>query len=251
MTAPTPEQRLAVRERPMGRPVMKQRWSRLLFLHWRVDPGLLRPLLPAGLHLDLHEGEAWLGVVPFLMERVRPVLLPAVPGLSWFLELNVRTYVHDDAGTPGVWFLSLDCNQPVAVELARNLFLLPYQHARMRCGGNLADTRYRCLRRGEEEEAVFEYGPGGALKTAEPGSLEFFLIERYALFSTGRNGRIYQGLVHHPPYRWAQAVCGRWSTLPVKWNGLPEPPGEPESALWVEQVDVEIFPLRALTAPRP
>jgi uncharacterized protein YqjF (DUF2071 family) len=212
---------------------------------------LLRPLLPAGLHLDLHEGEAWLGVVPFLMERVRPVLLPAVPGLSWFLELNVRTYVHDDAGVPGVWFLSLDCNQPVAVELARNIFLLPYQHARMRCGGNLADTRYRCLRRGEEEEAVFEYGPGGVQQVAEPESLEFFLLERYALFSTGRNGRIYHGLVHHPPYRWAQATCGGWSTLPIKWNGLPEPPGEPESALWVERVDVEIFPLRALTVPRP
>jgi uncharacterized protein YqjF (DUF2071 family) len=251
MTAPTLEQRLAVRERPTGRPVMKQRWSRLLFLHWRVDPDLLRPLLPAGVHLDLHEGEAWLGVVPFLMERVRPVLLPAVPGLSWFLELNVRTYVHDDAGVPGVWFLSLDCNQPVAVELARNLFLLPYQHARMRCGGNLADTRYRCLRGGEEEEAVFEYGPGGAEQTAELGSLEFFLLERYALFSTGRNGRIYRGLVHHPPYRWAQAICSRWSTLPIKWNWLPEPPGEPESALWAEQVDVEIFPLRAVTGPPP
>jgi uncharacterized protein YqjF (DUF2071 family) len=249
MTPPSLEQRLAVRERPPGRPVMKQRWSRLLFLHWRVEQDLLRPLLPQGLHLDLHEGEAWLGVVPFLMERVRPSLLPAVPGLSWFLELNVRTYVHDDAGVPGVWFLSLDCNQPVAVELARKLFLLPYQHARMRCGGDLADTRYRCLRRGEEEEAVYEYGPAGEALEAEAGSLEFFLLERYLLFSCGRNGRIYQGKVHHSPYRWAPAKCGKWSTLPVKWDGLPEPKGAPESALWVGQVDVDIFPLRHITAP--
>jgi len=241
-------QRLAARERPAGRPVMKQRWSRLLFLHWRVDPDLLRPLLPAGLHLDLHEGEAWIGVVPFLMERVRPVLMPAVPGLSWFLELNVRIYCHDDSGQPGVWFLSLDCNQPVAVELARNLFLLPYEHARMRYGGDLNATRYHCLRDGELDEAIYEYGPAGEVREAEPGTLEFFLLERYILFSSGRNGRLYSGKVHHPPYRWAPAKCEKWSTLPVRWNGLPEPHEPPESALWVDHVDVHIFPLRRLAS---
>ena len=228
---------------------MKQRWSRLLFLHWRVQPELLRPLLPPGLHLDLHEGAAWLGVVPFLMERIRPVYLPAVPKLSWFLELNVRIYVHDDSGLPGVWFLSLDCNQPLAVSLARNLFLLPYQHARMRYGGTLAETTYHCLRRGETEEAAYHYGPTGDAAPAEPGSLEFFLLERYILFSRGRRDRLYQGRVNHPPYQWAPAVCEKWSTLPVKWDGLPEPSGPPESVLWVDHVDVDVFPLRPLTAP--
>ncbi len=251
MKTPDLAQRLALRERPSGPAVMRQRWSRLLFLHWPADPGLLRPLLPRGLHLDLREGTAWVGVVPFLMERVRPSYLPAVPGLSWFLELNVRIYCHDDAGKPGVWFLSLDCNQPVAVELARKLFLLPYEHARMRHGGTLAATRYHCLRRGETEEAVYEYGPAGDPATAEPGSLEFFLLERYLLFSSGRKGKLFHGRVHHAPYRWAPARCNSWSTLPLKWNGLPEPPEAPASALWVEQVDVEIFPLRRLTAPPP
>lgn len=228
---------------------MKQRWSRLLFLHWRMDADLLRPLLPAGLHLDLHEGEAWLGVVPFLMERVRPVLLPALPGLSWFLELNVRIYCHDDSGRPGVWFLSLDCNQPVAVELARRLFLLPYQHARMRCGGDLAATHYHCLRRGETKEAVYEYGPSGEAREAAAGTLEYFLLERYLLFSRGRKDRLYSGRVHHSPYRWTPADCRTWSTLPVKWDGLPEPQGSPESILWVDHVDVHVFPLRPLTGP--
>jgi uncharacterized protein YqjF (DUF2071 family) len=79
--------------------------------------------------------------------------------------------------------------------------------------------------------------------------VEFFLLERYLLFSSGRNGRIYQGRVHHAPYRWTTAKCAKWSTLPVKWNGLPEPQGEPELALWVERVDVDIFPLRHVTAP--
>lgn len=230
---------------------MKQRWSRLLFLHWRMEPDLLRPLIPPGLHLDLHEETAWLGVVPFLMERIRPTYLPAVPKLSWFLELNVRIYVHDDSGVPGVWFLSLDCNQPVAVTLARNLFRLPYQHARMRCGGTLAATTYHCLRRGETEEAAYLYGPAGDARTSEPGSLEFFLLERYVLFSRGRRDRLYQGRVSHPPYQWTPATSEKWSTLPVKWDGLPEPSGPAESILWVDHVDVEVFPLHPVTESPP
>lgn len=247
---PTLAQRLAARERPPRRPVMKQRWSRLLFLHWRVDPNLLTPLIPPGLHLDLHEGTAWLGVVPFFMERIRPTYLPAVPWLSWFLELNVRIYVHDDTGAPGVWFLSLDCNQPVAVTLARNLFLLPYRHARMRSGGTYAATTYHCQRHGEEGDALYHYGPASEqMEIAAPGSLEFFLLERYLLFSRGRDGGVFSGQVHHPPYRWAPGTCGKWSTLPIKWNGLPEPAAAPDSILWSGMVDVDVFPLRRLTAP--
>ena len=47
------------------------------------------------------------------------------------MELNLRTYVHDDSGNAGVWFFSLDCNQPLAVEIARRAFHLPYEHAVM------------------------------------------------------------------------------------------------------------------------
>lgn len=244
---PTPDQRLAVRARPAGFPVMRQRWSRILFLHWQVDPEPLRATLPAGLHLDLHEGRAWLGIVPFFMERVRPVVLPPVPGLSWFLELNVRTYVHDDAGVPGVWFHSLDCNQPIAVELARQLFHLPYHHARMACVTSGHDTRYECLRRGAEKPARFHYGPAGPARAAEPGSLEFFLAERYLLYSATPDGRLFTGRVHHPPYLLAPAACDEWSTLPAAWNELPAPIGPPPSALWVDHVDVSVHPLRPLT----
>lgn len=246
---PTLSQRLAARERPSGRPVMKQRWSRLLFLHWRVDPDLLRPLLPRGLHLDLHEGSAWLGVVPFFMERIRPTYLPAVPWLSWFLELNVRIYVHDEEGTPGVWFLSLDCNQPLAVTLARNLFFLPYQHARMRTGGTIAATTYHCRRHGAEDDAIFHYGPKGDLTVAQPGSEEFFLLERYVLFSGDSHGQLFSGRVHHAPYRWSPASCEKWSSLPIAWNGMIAPNAAPESMLWADQVDVDVFPIRRLSTP--
>ncbi|RYD26824.1 MAG: DUF2071 domain-containing protein, partial [Verrucomicrobiaceae bacterium] len=132
---PTDDLRLEMRVRPAGRPVMFQRWSGLLFLHWRMNPEEIQRRLPHGLHVDTFGGKAWVGVVPFFMERIRPVGIPAVPWLSWFLELNVRTYVYDDKGRPGVWFFSLDCNQPVAVEFARKIFHLPYQHAAMNAEG--------------------------------------------------------------------------------------------------------------------
>ena len=131
MREPSPEDRLVARERPATSPVMFQTWSRLAFLHWALDPEVVRPEVPVNLHLDLHEGRAWVGVVPFAMRKIRPRGLRAVPGISNFLELNLRTYVHDDEGRPGVWFFSLDASQPLAVWVARSRFRLPYHHARM------------------------------------------------------------------------------------------------------------------------
>lgn len=241
---PTLNQRLAVRERPRGLPVMRQRWSKLAFLHWRVEPNLLRPRLPAGLHLDLHDGEAWLGIVPFFMDRIRPVGLPPAPVLSWFLELNVRTYVHDDHGTPGVWFFSLDCNQPLAVELAHARFHLPYQHALMSARRDGSTVHYECRRESEPDTASFSYRPTGPTAPATPGSLEFFLAERYLLYSASPDGRLHSGRVHHAPYLLAPAACDEWSTLPAAWDGLSLPDTPPDSALYVEGVDVSVFPLR-------
>lgn len=250
MQTPSLDQRLACREKPCGFPVMRQRWSRILFLHWQVDPDPLRATLPPGLHLDLHEGAAWLGIVPFFMERVRPSFLPVVPGLSWFLELNVRTYVHDDNGVPGVWFHSLDCNQPIAVELARKLFHLPYQHASMSCRTFGRETDYVCRRKASPGEARFRYGPAGPAKVAEPGSLEFFLAERYLLYSADPSGRLFEGRVHHAPYQLAPAAVDEWSTLPAAWDGLPVPSFPPPSALWVDHVDVGVYPLRRINLQR-
>lgn len=226
---------------------MYQRWSDLLFLHWKIDPSEIRRRLPDGLHVDTYGGEAWIGVVPFFMERIRPVGLPAVPWLSWFLELNVRTYVHDEHGRPGVWFFSLDCNQPLAVEFARKVFHLPYQHAAMgaeRVGGGV---HYRSRRRRTAGKcAEFNYASGGDVRPAEPGTLEWFLVERYLLFSTNRAGRIFAGQVNHTPYRIAPASCLEWSTEPLRLNGFAEPERPPDSMLIAEAVDVAVFPLQGV-----
>jgi len=242
--SPTFLQRLAVRESPRGMRVMRQRWSDLLFLHWPIDPEPIQSRLPAGLHVDLFDGRAWIGVVPFGMERVHPVGLPPVPWISWFLELNVRTYVHDESGRPGVWFFSLDCNQPAAVEVARRFFHLPYNHARMSSRDQSGEIHYSSQRKGSNQISRFCYRRPLHAAPAADNSLEWFLVERYLLFTTDRAGRIRCGRVHHRPYHIEQADCSAWSTEPLRENGFPTPDSPPASMLVAEPVEVSIYPLQ-------
>jgi uncharacterized protein len=233
-----------MRKKPAGFPVMRQRWSSLLFLHWPVPADMISTRLPRGLHVDTFDGRAWLGVVPFFMDRVRPVLLPPVPGISWFLELNVRTYVFDDEGNPGVWFFSLDCNQALAVEIARRSFHLPYEHAEMEAGRDGDGILYSCRRKSCESTACYDYRMPMKAEPAALGSLEWFLVERYLLFSADAGGNLRHGRVHHAPYRISPTTCHQWSAEPLRWNGFPPPMGDPVSALVAETVDVMVYPLR-------
>ena len=242
MRLPTLDDRLATRERPDSAAVMFQTWRNLLFLHWEIDPSTIQARLPAGLKVDLHEGKTYLGLVPFFMQKVRPRFFPAVPWLSNFMELNVRAYVHDEQGRPGVWFFSLDCDQPVAVELARKFFHLPYQHARMTSIGPV----YECQRKGEPKTARYSFTPNVSQEVAEPGSIEFFLLERYLLFSQTRKGLLKSGQVHHPPYTFSRAPIQQSDPRPCHWNGL-QVEDRPISALVSTGVDVEIFPLKNVT----
>lgn len=236
-------QRLSLRQPPPARPVMRQRWSNLLFLHWPVDPSVIRSRLPEGLEPDLFDGRAWIGVVPFAMGRVHPVGLPPLPWVSWFLELNVRTYVHDHSGRPGVWFFSLDCNQPIAVEAARRFFQLPYHHARMRAALRDGEMICSCRRHASPRESRFRYRPATGGEPAREHSLEWFLVERYLLFTADRAGRIRSGRVHHQPYRIAEAQCREWSAVPVEDDGLGHLADPPSSMLVAEPVEVQIYPL--------
>jgi len=144
MTAGDGIDRLAPTARPPGRAAMKQRWSRLLFLHWPIPPEELRPLLPRGLALDTYAGQAWVGLVPFVVTGARPAFLPSMPGVSSFVEVNVRTYVHHGGRDPGVWFFSLDASSRVAVHVARTLYHLPYRFASR--GRGTGPTRARPAR---------------------------------------------------------------------------------------------------------
>lgn len=239
---PTPESRLAVRERPSRAHVMLQRWEQLIFLHWRWDAAEIQRTLPAGLHVDTFQGDAWLAIVPFYMRGIRPRFCPPVPGISDFLEMNVRTYVHDEQGRPGVWFYSLDCNQPLAVWTARTFFHLPYQHARMQAPLVDGWIDYTCHRRDESAASRYRYQVSHETHAAEPGSLEFFLAERYLLFSQTPRG-IRCGQVHHTPYPLANVKLETWNVEPLLQAGFTHPNRPPDHIIGSPGVDVCIYPL--------
>ena len=241
---PTLETRLAVREQPARSHVMVQRWEKLAFLHWRWDAAEIQRTLPPGLYVDTFQGDAWLAIVPFYMRGIRPRFCPSVPGISDFLELNVRTYVHDEQGRPGVWFYSLDCNQALAVWAARTFFHLPYQHARMNAEMKDGWIDYRCQRRGAAAESRFRYHIAAESHAAEPGSLEFFLAERYLLFSQTPRG-IRCGQVHHVPYPLASTALEAWDVNPLLQAGFVDPQRPPDHVIGSAGVGVRVYPLTA------
>src|SRR5215203_5793017 len=194
-------ERLSLRTRPPGLPIMYQSWGDLLFMHWPVSVESLRLLIPEPLAIDTHDGTAWIGITPFTMWGIRPVFAPPLPSLSESHELNVRTYVHLD-GVPGVWFFSLDANNVVAALAARVAFHLPYFNARMsleRRDRTINFASRRAHRRAAPAEFKALWTVDERLPQCEPGSLEFFLIERYCLYSA-REGRLYRVRILHKPW---------------------------------------------------
>jgi uncharacterized protein len=176
--------------------LVAQRWERLLFAHWRVDPTELASQLPPRVEPDVRDGDAWLAVVAFVMAGTRASGPPWRPVLEPIPELNVRTYVRV-AGLPAVWFLSLDASSAFFATVGRALYGMPYHVADMRVAEVGGRVRYRSARKGARFEAV--YAPAGPPARAEPASLEHFLVERYRLFSL-RRGRLITAVVAHEPW---------------------------------------------------
>ncbi len=185
-----------------GRPwTWRQTWCDLLFAHWPVPSSLVKPLIPAELQVDEYEGTSWIGIVPFRMENVAFRPLPPIPGLSAFPELNVRLYVTH-RGRPGVWFLSLDAGNMVAVWAARRFFHLPYFRAEMQLQREGESVAYRSRRLGGSTLPRFEarYTPIGPMYEATVGSLEHWLTERYCLYTMDDRGGLHRGEIHHQPW---------------------------------------------------
>lgn len=188
---------------------MAQSWHDLLFAHWPVDPAVLRPLIPQRLQIDTFAGNAWLAIVPFRMSGVRLRGTPALPWLSAFPELNVRTYVsHGEK--PGVWFFSLDAGNSIAVAIARVWFHLPYFRARMRCREQDGWIQYQSERTHRRASAGLlegRYRPVGVVCSPRPGTLEHFLTERYCLYTADACGRVIRVEIHHSrwPLKMAEA----------------------------------------------
>lgn len=240
--------RISVRSRPRGLPIMHQTWDDLLFLHWKVRPDVLRPHVPEELAIDSYENHAWIGVTPFSMRGVRPVLTPPLPVVSRSFELNVRTYVHD-GDTPGVWFFSLDASNPLAVYLARLGFSLPYHRASMTlersANGAVTFTSTRLDAETSRADFAARWRIIGIERQARVSSLEFFLVERYSLYVI-RQGRLKRARIFHHPWTIRDAELFSWRSSLLASNGFPEQTSEPHVLAQAAALDVEIWPLEVV-----
>jgi uncharacterized protein YqjF (DUF2071 family) len=226
--------------------VMGQTWRELLFAHWPLAPERLRTALPNGVEPDVFDGTSWIGVTPFEVTGGRLRGTAALPRLSRFLEVNVRTYVTI-GGRPGVWFLSLDAASRLAVAGARRTYRLPYFHATMQLEHDDGAVLYKSRRRsrdGDPVELAMLYQPAGAPFTARPGSLAHFLTERYCLYTVDEHRRLRRAEIHHPPWPLQNA------TASVRRLTMTEPHGitlaDPPALLhFARRQDVVIWPLEA------
>ncbi len=240
-----------------ARTVMYQRWRKLTFLHWKIDPESLAKLLPASLELDRFDGSAYVGLVPFTMKGVRPAFAPAFAPLSNFHETNVRTYVRYHGADPGVWFFSLDAANAIAVGIARSWFKLPYFYAKMSVSNIDFEDSFESTFEGTtiayDSTRLNPFGarcsvattPHGPVRRAEHNSLDHFLIERYLLYTT-RGCALYRGRVRHSPYPIRSARIERCEETLIAAAGIDRTAADPPIVHYSAGVDVTIDRLERL-----
>lgn len=225
----------------IDRPVMRQRWERLTFLHWPFEPAGVQRLLPDGLEIETHDGAAWVGLVPFYMRVATPGGL-RVPWVSSFCETNVRTYVRDGAGRSGIWFFSLEAARLGAVLTARAApYRLPYFWASMRLGERGTEAAYLSRRRWPGPRPAtsrVRIAVGEPIAAADVTELEHFLTARWMLFSV-TSGHPVSARACHQPWPLHRARAQVLDDHLLTAAGLPAPDGEP-LAHYSPGVDVAI-----------
>jgi len=220
---------------------MAQPWHDLLFAHWQIAYDVIRKLVPEPLALDSFHGQCWIAVTPFHMSGVRARGLPALPGLSRFPELNVRTYVTLD-DKPGVFFFSLDAANLPAVFAARTVYRLPYFHADMSVDVKPNSVRYHSHRYRREAEFRGVYGPVGEVQLRRHGTLEHWLTERYCLYTVAK-GRVYRGEIHHQQWPLQDADAEIETNTMAASAGVALPNTKP-LLHFSRRLDVLVWPLR-------
>ena len=219
---------------------MVQVWRDLLFAHWNLDPSAIRHLVPGELELDLFDGRAWVSLTPFHMSvRMRPA--PPLPGMLDVAELNCRTYVSRE-GKPGIYFFSLDIASGLAAWAARTFYHLPYFQARMRRGVLGGWISYSSVRGNAVWRAL--YTPTSGVQRASPGSLDYFLAERYCLYTVWK-GRTYRGEIHHVPWP-LQAASAKIEANSVAAAAGIQLPGIPSALSFARELKVLIWPLERI-----
>lgn len=203
-------------------------WRHLLFENYPVDPGVVGARLPNSLTVDTHDGRAWLSVVPFVNDAVRPRGVPAALGVR-LPELNLRTYVTHE-GEPGIYFFSLDAEGIAGVVGARLSYHLPYYYARIDMRGRDGRVRFESRRRHPgARPARYEatYGPTGEAFAAPKDPLARFLVERYRFCTEAGDGSVRSADVAHDPWELHPARVDVDRNTLFEANGFDDPGSDP------------------------
>jgi hypothetical protein len=192
---------------PAGRWALTQRWNDLLYVHWPVPARAIEALLPDWLEADLYQGSAWLGAVPFWLDRIKIRGVPLIAGLRGFPDLTLRTYVRDRfTGSAGIHCFSIDCSNMFSVLAARLVYRLPYNLAEMYLEPRgEREFAFYSRRRLTRPQVIFKVryrglGPNARQVEVRPGSFESFITERSCLFSTNRAGEPIRANLHYVPW---------------------------------------------------
>jgi uncharacterized protein YqjF (DUF2071 family) len=233
------------------RPVLRQRWAELAYFHWRYDVDVVQRLLPEDLLVDVFDGSAWVGLIPFEMRDVRLANTPPVPFWGSFIEINLRTYVIDSLGRRAVWFFSLDVPRIAIVAVARSVFALPYSWANAAHEVEGSRHRYwmdRRWPRGDEARADMRFTAGAALPDSDVGELEHFLSARWSLI-TQRRGQLLHGRVNHPRWPLHSVTDIYIEQSVIEAAGFPSPEGDAHAMFspgvnvqvgWIQKVQAKI-----------
>jgi len=246
--------RIAPTLEPDQQVVLHQNWHHLLFLHWQVPVDDLQRMIPPELTIDTFEGKAYVGLVPFTLTGVRPVMAPPLPWISTFHEVNVRTYVHLAGRDPGVWFFSLDASSNIAVAAARAAYKLPYFHSQIEfsvTNDPLPAVDFDAHRDDEKGQKPangrIRYTPmDGIVAAASPGTIEHFLIERYILYASDGDHHVHRARVHHQPYPVQRADLLECEETLVWAAGIRRPQDSPLKH-YARELNVKVYPLERVT----
>jgi len=194
------------------------------------------------MEIDTFDSAGWIGVVPFFMAATRPRCMPPFPPVGNFAELNVRTYVRVN-GVAGVYFFSLDACSPLAVKLARRFFHLNYRHARMSHRRESGWIEYQSQRTDRLDPGAalhVRFKSSDTMQTPARGTLESFLTDRWCLFSASKDGRVFQGDIHHAPWQLGNTQVSIETDTMTEFLNLSRPPGQPH-AMYAAGVDVRAW----------
>lgn len=195
-------------------PAVRMGWHHIAFLHWPLDPDVLRPHLPPGLEPDLFEDQAWLSVTPFQVEGFRA---GGVLPLPKFGELNVRTYVTGPDGKDGLWFLTLEADSFATVLTARLGYGVPYRKADVRVSRSADTVHYRSIRGDAGHESEVRLG-----EPLAPTVRDDWLTGRWRAYGRVADRQLVRVGVRHESWPLRHAELTRYHDALLPSLGLPD-----------------------------